>query len=236
VVNVPVVADAADGTRALVAAVARNDDPARRRVIAAAKAKGLAQIEKAQPQYGLVQAIRDAVGEDGIVVDEVTQVAYIAWYGYPVYRPRSMVTSGFSGTLGYGFPTALGVKVAHPDRAVVSITGDGGFLFAGADLATAKQHGINLVTVLVNNAAYGNVLRDQKRLFEGRHAGSELENPDFQAYAKAFGVPSWRVETADQLRGALAEALAAGSPAIVEVVSDITKDYPPFEFHAPKRG
>ena len=235
-VDLPIVADAADAARALLAAVSRNDDPARLRTIAAAKAKALAAVQKAQPQFGLVQAIRDVLGEDGILVDELTQVAYIAWYAYPVYRPRSMVTSGFAGTLGYGFPTALGVKVANPDRAVVSVTGDGGFLFGGSDLATAVQHGINLVTVVVNNSSYGNVLRDQKRLFDGRHSGSELVNPDFQAYARAFGVATWRVETADGLRGALKEALAANAPAVIEVVSDITKDYPPFEFHAPKRS
>jgi acetolactate synthase-1/2/3 large subunit len=235
-VDVAIVADAADATRALTAAAARNDDPARRKAVAGAKATALAAIQKAQPQYGLVEAIRDVLPDDGIVVDEVTQVGYIVWYGYPVHQPRGLITSGFSGTLGYGFPTALGVKVANPDRAVVSITGDGGFLFGGSDLATAVQFGINLVTVVVNNASYGNVLRDQQRLFEGRHSGSVLVNPDFPAYARAFGVAAWRVENADELRGALREALAANVPALIEVVSDITKDYPPYEFHQPKRG
>ena len=234
-VDVPIVADAADGTRALTAAVAKNAGTERRAAIAAAKASALAQISQAQPQYSLVQAIREAVGEDGLIVDEVTQVAYIAWYGLDVYKPRSMITSGFNGTLGYGFPTALGVKVAHPDKPVVSICGDGGFLFAGSDLATAVQFGINLVTVVVNNASYGNVLRDQQRLFDGRHSGSVLTNPDFVAYAKSFGVGAWRVEDAAGLKRALGEALASGAPALIEVVSDITKDFPPYEFHQPKR-
>jgi acetolactate synthase-1/2/3 large subunit len=235
-VNVAVVADAAEGTRALVDAVERRDNPSWGKAIAAAKAAALAQIQKAQPQYSMVEAIRDVLPDDGIVVDEVTQVAYIAWYGYPVHKPRGLISSGFSGTLGYGFPTALGVKVGNPDRPVVSITGDGGFLFGGSDLATAVQFGINLVTVVVNNASYGNVLRDQQRLYEGRHSGSVLTNPDFQAYAKAFGVGAWKVETADELRGALREAIASNAPALVEVVSDITKDYPPYEFHQPKRA
>lgn len=234
-VNAGVVADAAEGTRALIDAVSRKSDTkAWREAIAAAKAAGLAQIQKAQPQYGMVEVIREALGEDGIVVDEVTQVAYIVWYGYPVYSPRTLISSGFSGTLGYGFPTALGVKAANPDRAVVSVTGDGGFLFGGSDLATAVQFGINLVTVVVNNASYGNVLRDQQRLYDGRHSGSLLTNPDFQGYAKAFGVPSWQVKDAAGLRGALKEALAANAPAVVEVVSDIGKDYPPYEFHQPR--
>lgn len=234
-VDVPIVADARDGAKALCDAVAKNAGTDRRAAIAAAKESALAQISKAQPQYGLVQAIREAVGEDGLIVDEVTQVAYIAWYGLPVYKPRTMITSGFNGTLGYGFPTALGVKVAHPDKPVVSICGDGGFLFGGSDLATAMQFGINLVTVVVNNASYGNVLRDQKRMFDGRHAGSVLTNPDFVAYGRAFGVGTWRVEDAAGLKRALAEAIGSNAPALIEVVSDITKDYPPFEFHAPKR-
>ncbi|MCX7376956.1 MAG: thiamine pyrophosphate-binding protein [Alphaproteobacteria bacterium] len=234
-VDVPIVADAKDGAKALCDAVAKNPGTDRRAAIAAAKESALAQVSKAQPQYGLVQAIREAVGEDGLIVDEVTQVAYIAWYGLPVYKPRTMITSGFNGTLGYGFPTALGVKVAHPDKPVVSICGDGGFLFGGSDLATAMQFGINLVTVVVNNASYGNVLRDQKRMFDGRHAGSVLTNPDFVAYGRAFGVGTWRVEDAAGLKRALAEAINSNAPALIEVVSDITKDYPPFEFHAPKR-
>ncbi|HKU96180.1 MAG TPA: thiamine pyrophosphate-dependent enzyme [Vineibacter sp.] len=234
-VDVAIVADAADGARALADAVAQRKDPAWTAAVSAAKEAALAAIRKAQPQYGYIEAIRDVLPDDGIVVDEVTQLGYIAWYGYPVHQPRGLISSGFSGTLGYGFPTALGVKVANPDRAVVSITGDGGFLFGGSDLATAMQFGINLVTVVVNNASYGNVLRDQQRLYDGRHAGAVLTNPDFQAYTRAFGAAAWRVETADALRGALKEALAANAPAVIEVVSDIAKDYPPYEFHQPRR-
>jgi acetolactate synthase-1/2/3 large subunit len=234
-VDLAIVADAAAGTRALIEAVARKDDAARRAAIAAAKDKALAAVRRAQPQFGYVEAIRDVLPDDGIVVDEVTQLGYIVWYGYPVHRPRTLITSGFSGTLGYGFPTALGVKVANPDRPVVSISGDGGFLYGGSDLATAVQFGINLVSVVVNNASYGNVLRDQQRLYEGRHSGAVLTNPDFQTYARSFGVPSWRVETADELHGALRDALAADAPALIEIVSDIAKDYPPYEFHQPRQ-
>ena len=233
-VDVPIVADAADGARALAALVKGRDDPARRAAVAAAKAAALAAIEKAEPQYSFMKVLREVLPDDGIVVDEVTQLGYILWYGYPVHRPRTLISSGFSGTLGYGFPTALGVKIANPDRPVVSVTGDGGFLFGGSDLATAKQFGINLVTVVVNNASYGNVLRDQQRLYEGRHSGAVLTNPNFQAYARAFGVAAWQVETAEGLRGALKEALASDAPAVIEVVSDITKDYPPYRFHNPR--
>ena len=71
--------------------------------------------------------IRDVLHENGIFCDEMTQVGYVSWSGLPIYAPRTLITSGFSGTLGSGFPTALGVKVAMPDRPVVAVTGDGGF-------------------------------------------------------------------------------------------------------------
>ena len=92
------------------------------------------------------------------------------------------------------------------------------------------------MTVLFNNSAYGNVLRDQRRLFEGRDIGAALRNPDFQTFARSFGVPSWRVTDADGLRVALAEALAANSPALIEVVTDIGQEYAPWEFIAPGRA
>jgi acetolactate synthase-1/2/3 large subunit len=180
--------------------------------------------------------IRDLLPEDGILCDEMTQVGYVSWFGFPFHTPRSLITSGFSGTLGAGFPTALGVKVGQPNRPVVAVTGDGGFLFGGSDLATAVRYGINLVTILFNNESYGNVLRDQRRLFEGRESGSALSNPDFQTYAKAFGVQSWRVTDADGLRGALTEALAANAPTLIEVMTDITKESSPWEIIFPGRG
>ncbi len=235
-VDIGIVADSADAARALTAAVTARADPARAAAIARAKAEVAEEIRTVQPQLSFLEAIREALPEDGIFCDEMTQVGYVSWFGMPFHAPRTLVTSGFSGTLGAGFPTALGVKVACPDRAVVAVTGDGGFLFGGADLATAVRFGINLVTVLFNNAAYGNVLRDQRRLFDGRHSGSELTNPDFQTYARAFGVRSWRVTEARGLRDALREALAANAPCLIEVMTDITRESEPWRFIAPTRG
>jgi acetolactate synthase-1/2/3 large subunit len=234
--DVAVVADTVDAARALTAVVTPRRDTARAEVIARAKADAAQAIQKVQPQMSFLEAIRDVLPEDGILCDEMTQVGYVSWFGFPLHAPRTLITSGFSGTLGAGFPTALGVKVAMPDRPVVAVTGDGGFLFGGAELATAVQYGINLVTVLFNNSSYGNVLRDQRRLFQGRDSGSMLRNPDFQMYARSFGVPSWRANDADGLRGALQEALAANSPALIEVMTDITQEYAPWEFIAPGRG
>ncbi len=235
-VDIGIVADTADAARVLTDAVAPRESAARAGAIAHAKAEAAQEIRKVQPQMSFLEAIRDVLPEDGIFCDEMTQVGYVSWFGFPFHAPRTLITSGFSGTLGAGFPMALGVKVAHPDKAVVAVTGDGGFMFGSSELATAVQHGINLVTVLCNNSSYGNVLRDQHRLFEGRDSGSRLRNPDFQMYAKSFGVPSWRVTDADGLRGALRQALAANSPALIEVMTDIKQEYQPWEFISPGRG
>ena len=235
-VDLGIVGDSADNAAALRAAVAARAEPTRAAAIARAKADALEAIQRVQPQMTWLNVIRDVMPDNGILCDEMTQAGYVSWFGFPIHHPRGLITSGFSGTLGAGFPTALGVKVAHPDKAVVALTGDGGFLFGGSELGTAVQHGINLVTVLFNNSAYGNVLRDQHRIYEGRDSGSALRNPDFQTYAKAFGVPSWRVTDGDGLRKALTEALAANSPALIEVMTDIKQEIAPWEFIAPGRG
>jgi acetolactate synthase-1/2/3 large subunit len=235
-VDIGIVADTADAARALTEVVAPRSDAERAAVIGRAKADTLADIQRVKPQMSFLSAIRDMLPEDGIICDEMTQVGYVSWFGFPLYTPRSLITSGFSGTLGAGFPTALGVKVAMPDRAVVSLNGDGGFLFGGAELATAMQHRINLITIVFNNSAYGNVLRDQRRMFDGRESGSSLRNPDFLAYARSFGVPAWRVADAGGLRDALARALTENSPTLIEVKTDITQETAPWEFIAPGRG
>ena len=235
-VDLGITADSADAARALTEQVLPRKDAARAARIAKAKADTAVSIQSVQPQMSYIEAIRDALPEDGILCDEMTQVGYVSWFGFPFHQPRTLVTSGFSGTLGAGFPTALGVKVAWPDRAVVAVSGDGGFLFGGSDLATAVKHGINLVTVVFNNSAYGNVMRDQKRMFDGRDSGSALTNPDFQTYAKAFGVRSWRVTDAGGLKTAVTEALAANAPCLIEVMTDISKETAPWAFIAPARG
>ena len=125
---------------------------------------------------------------DGFFVEELCQAGFASYFAFPVYQPRTFVTCGAQGTLGFGFPTALGVKAGNPDRAVVSITGDGGFQFGLQELATAAQYGLDLVTVLFNNGAYGNVMRDQTRLYDGRVLGAALANPDFVALAGSYGI------------------------------------------------
>ncbi|MDR1999413.1 MAG: hypothetical protein LBQ06_05660, partial [Frankiaceae bacterium] len=173
-VDIGITADAAAALDALLPLIEPRDTT---EAVAASNGAKQAQREEIQtlaPQVPFVNAIREALPENGILCDEMTQVAYASLISYPAFNPRSYITVGYSGTLGAGFPVALGVKVAQPDRPVISITGDGGFLFAANELATAVHHGINLITVLFNNHAYYNVMRDQRRLYEGRDAGSAI--------------------------------------------------------------
>jgi acetolactate synthase-1/2/3 large subunit len=140
-----------------------------------------------QPQIAYLAAIRDVLGEDGIFVDELTQVGFSARVVMPVYHPRTFISTGYQGTLGYGFQTALGVQTARPDVPVVSVTGDGGFMFGVQELATAVQHGLPLVTIVFNNGQYGNVQHMQRTLYGNRVIATDLRNPDFVKLAESSG-------------------------------------------------
>lgn len=234
-VDISITSDAAEACSALTAAVIAVGAPTRRdAVLAEAKRIANAEIQQIQPQMGFLNAIRDVLPRDGFFIDEVSQVGFTSIFGMPVYHPRTFISSGQQGTLGFGFPTALGVKVANPDKSVVSITGDGGFMFAVQELATAVQYGINLVTVVFNNQAFGNVYRDQQQNFGGRLLGSELTNPDFIKLAESFGVHGVCVSTPEMLRHALEQAFAMDKPALIEVSVPRGSDANPWLFLHPK--
>lgn len=241
--HAPIVADAEAGARALLAAVrrqrgrraARKSSTEARSRIAAARAEARAEYEKVQPQLAYLDVIRSALPRDGIFVTELSQVGFTSYFGYSVCAPRTYISEGYQGTLGFGFPTALGVKVAHPQTPVVSVTGDGGFMFAVQELATAKQYGIALVTLVFNNASYGNVLRDQRTAFGNRVIGAALHNPDFMLLAKAFGVEGHRVTSPAGLKQVLEKALQADAPILIEVQVAQGSEVSPWEFIHPKR-
>ena len=234
--DIGIVADAAAGAHALLDALGRQGatvgDRAHR--LAEAKAAMARDIQEIQPQLAYLQAIRDVLPEDGIFVDEISQMGFTSWYGFPVYAPRTTVSAGSQGTLGSGFPSALGAKAAYPGRAVVSVTGDGGFLFAATELATAVQYGLNVVTIVFNNSAYGNVRRDQIEGFDGRVIASELINPDFVKFAESFGIEGRRATTPDELRKTLEKAVAADAPVLIEVPVERGSETSPWKFLTPK--
>jgi len=230
-----VVADAADGACALTAALKdklgrRPDRSAEFRALSEQAAEALTSV---QPQESYLKVIREVLPRDGFFVEEVSQVGFTARMCFPVYEPRQYVTCGYQDNLGFGFNTALGVKVANPDKAVISVSGDGGFMFGVQELATAVQHKINVVAVVFDNAAYGNVRRDQQTVYGNRLLGCDLENPDFVALAESFGVRGIRATNPDELRSALEEALAADAPVVIEVPVPTGSDASPWPFVHP---
>ena len=170
-----------------------------------------------EPLGGFLRAIRNAVPDDGVIISGMTQVGYYSRPYFPVYEPGTFLTSGYFGNLGYAYSTAIGAKVARPDAAVVAISGDGGFMYNAQELATAVQHEINVVVIVFNDNAFGNVMRDQSNRFDGRVYGSKLRNPDFMKLADAYGARGARVTTAEGLEKALVEALATEAPSLIEV-------------------
>jgi acetolactate synthase-1/2/3 large subunit len=233
-----VISDARAGTSELLAAVRKqgySKTSGRRAAIREASATALRQIQQVQPQMAYLDILREVLPSNAIVTDELSQVGFASWYGFPIYEPRTFITSGYQGTLGSGFPTALGAKVAHPDRAVVAITGDGGFMFGVQELATAVQYNIGVVVLVFNNDAYGNVRRDQREHFDGRVVASDLVNPDFVRLAESFGVNAARVTSPEMFRPALEKALADGGPYLIDIEVPRDSEVSPWTFIHPAK-
>jgi acetolactate synthase I/II/III large subunit len=233
--DVSVVADAQAATAALVSQLAasgpaRADRSAEFRAVKQAKAE---EVRDVGVDLEYLAAISAALPADGFFVEEICQVGFASYFGFPVHSPRQFVTCGSQGTLGFGYPTALGVKAAYPDRAVVSVAGDGGFMFGIQELATAVQHELGVVAVVFNNNAFGNVLLDQHRLYGGREIGARLRNPSFAAVAEDFGAAGYTVSAPDELAPALAKALAGNRPAVIEVAAELGRSVSPWKYLAP---
>lgn len=217
--TIGLVSDAKLGLASLLDRVARHNRrrESRQDELVTLKLAAQARLDGVQPQAAFARAVRESLPDDGIVVVDSTQVGYWSHTAFPVYEPRTYLGSGYQGTLGFGFPTALGAQVGNPGRRVVSINGDGGFLFNIQELSTAAQQGINTVAVVFDDGAFGNVRRIQKETFHGHTIASELRNPDFVKLADAFGIRGALVETPDGLARAIREALRAEEPALVAV-------------------
>jgi acetolactate synthase-1/2/3 large subunit len=233
--DVGVLSDARLATRALLEALAGKvrARASREAEFLELKARSRREIEAVQPQLAYLDAIRAVLPRDGFFVEEISQVGFTARFGFPVYEPRTYVASGYQDNLGFGYMTSLGVKVANPGKAVVSINGDGGFMFGVQELATAVQHRIGTVAIVFNNRSFGNVLRDQKISFGGRYLGASLRNPDFVKLAESFGAAGYRVSTPAGLRETLERALAADAPALIEVPIEPGAEASPWPFLHP---
>jgi acetolactate synthase-1/2/3 large subunit len=236
--DVGIIADSREATVSLIVALDREKSAARGRLPAIRRARETVaqQIRDIQPQVSYLEVLRRILPAEGIVTDELSQVGFASWYAFPVYQPRTFITSGFQGNLGSGFPTALGAKVAFPSRPVVAICGDGGFMFNVQELATAAQYGINLIILVFNNNAYANVLRDQTMGFGGRVTGALLKNPDFIQLARAFDIRAERVGTPDQFGRTLDQAIGSDQPWLIEIQIETNAEASPWRFIQPSRS
>jgi len=189
--------------------------PSRKAEHEALRAKSAAQ-DTMEPNASILASLRAGAPENTILVAGMTQIGYYSRPFWPVYEPRTYLTSSYSGNLGYAYPVALGAKVARPDRPVVSVSGDGGFLYNAQELSTAARYGISVVAVVFNDSSYGNVARDLDEAWGGQY-GAELQNPDFMKLADAFGVLGMRAKEPTEVGKLVREAIDRDRPALVEV-------------------
>lgn len=217
--QIGIVADANRGLSALVERVPRHNRvrESREDELNALRERVADRLFEVQPQASFAGVIRDEMPDDGIVIGGMTQVGYWSMAGFPVYGPRTYVSAGYQGTLGFEYATALGAQVGAPHTRVIAVCGDGGFMYNVQELSTAVAHGINAIAIVFNDGAFGNVRRIQKQQFGGRTIGSNLVNPDFVQLAESFGVDGRRADGPDGLRTQLREALSTDRPALIEV-------------------
>jgi acetolactate synthase-1/2/3 large subunit len=177
------------------------------------------ELPGALQMSAVMAALRERLGPDAILTNGAGNFTIWA-HRYYEFRRHGTQLAPRSGSMGYGVPAAVAAKAVHPDRVVVCIAGDGDFLMTGQELATAVQEDLPIVVLVVNNGMYGTIRMHQERRYPGRVVGTDLRNPDFAAYAQAFGAHGARVERSEDVPAALDEALACGRPAVLDLQVD----------------
>ena len=189
--------------------------------------------EGLQPQHDILDSLRNGMPKETISVWDMTQMGYYSRAAFKTYSTSTYFDSGYSGNLGWAFPTAIGAKVAKPDTPVVSISGDGGFMYNVQELSTAVKYGINIIGVIFNDGYYGNVRRDLELDWGGDYETSFV-NPDFAKMAETYGAKGITVDDATKVDEAIEEAIAANKPTLIDVnMVDTNKVPRPFAGRAP---
>ena len=189
--------------------------------------------EGLHPQHEILNSLRDGMPRETISVWDMTQMGYYSRAAFKTYNTSTYFDSGYSGNLGWAFPTAIGAKVAKPDTPVVSVSGDGGFMYNVQELSTAVKYGINIVGVIFNDGYYGNVRRDLELDWGGDYETSFV-NPDFAKMAETYGAKGITVNDPTKVNEAIEEAIAAKKPTLIDVNMIDTNEVPrPFAGRAP---
>ncbi len=230
------VGEVTSSLRAAVDKQMQSAAPDRSDLIATVRAAVEEELVSVAPQRELLEIIREEIGEDGVLVSDLTQLYFAAQDVFPVYQPRTFIHPSYQGTLGHATATCLGAQVAAGDRPVVGLAGDGGFMFTMQELATAVQHNIPATFLVMSNGVYENVERIMKNEYNDRVICAELNNPDFVKLAESFGMPGRRAATPDGLRTALKEAIAESGPTLIEYEAPQFPSPWPLHFRKPVRG
>lgn len=215
-VEVGIVGDAAAVLRALAAQLGSKKKDCWFDAAGFRRRKRETLVQRAGPVLPVIEDLRRALPDDAIFVDDLTLVGYWMPLLLDTYQPRTLIHPGTYGTLGYSLPAAVGAKLACPKQPVVSISGDGGFLFTMQELATARAENLDLIALVFNDNAFGAIRTYQDRMFGGRHVGDALANPDFVKLGEAFGAKSVRVEAKD-IGAAVRRAHESGGLWLIEV-------------------
>ncbi len=176
----------------------------------------VSEDELNHPQEDYIQALQKGVPSEAITVFGMTQLGYYSRPRWITENPKTYIDSGYSGNLGFAFPTALGAKVGNPGKDVVCVSGDGGFMYNSSEISTAVKYGINLVTVIYNDGHYGNVARDLDDDFGGDYE-TEFSNPDFVKLAEAYGAIGLRAKDPFDVQNVIPRALDMKKPVFIDV-------------------
>jgi acetolactate synthase-1/2/3 large subunit len=175
-----------------------------------------------RPARALLE-IRELLGREDILVSDVG--LHKLWIGrlWPAHEPNTvLIANGLAG-MGFAVPAAIAAKLVHPQRKVVAVSGDGGFMMNVQELETARRLGTGFVNVVWENRQFGSIVWKQEKRF-GAHFGTDFTNPDFVALAESFGLPAWRCDSVADYRARLAQALALDEPSLVVVPVDYSPD------------
>jgi acetolactate synthase-1/2/3 large subunit len=228
--DVALVGDAKPGLRMLLEAVRAQQAPQGRwprQELVEIQRENEAWVRQQAPlQCEIIGQLQKVLRDDAVVVSGITNIGYWSHFALRVLRPRTYLTASYFATLGFAFPTALGAKVAAPHRQVISLSGDGGFMYALPELATAVQYGINVVALVFVDGAFGASNNDQRTRYQGRMVGTNVHNPNFVQVAEAFGAKGIKANP-DRLTDALQEAFDAKRPTLIEV--PVPTMVPPFQ-------
>jgi len=180
------------------------------------KKLAVSEDELNQPQEDYINALQRGVPSDAITVFGMTQLGYYSRPRWITENPKTYLDSGYSGNLGFAFPTALGAKYGNPDKPVICVSGDGGFMYNSGEISTAVKYGINLVTVIYNDGHYGNVARDLDDDFGGAYE-TNFVNPDFVKLAEAYGAVGLRAKDPFDVENVIPKALEMNKPVFIDV-------------------